>query len=104
MKIPWVPLVVAATLVAVVVILFNSMDSGLKVFGQPRLESLTDLDGNETEVSMAPDGARLVAVASGDLWLFEIASGSRQQLTQSTDKESFPAWAPARLRLLGIYR
>ena len=27
------------------------MDSGRKVFGQPRLESLADLDGNETEVS-----------------------------------------------------
>ena len=99
MKIPWVPLVVAATLVAIVVFLFNSMDSGLKVFGQPRLESLADLDGNETEVSMAPDGARLVAVASGDLWLFEIPSGSRQQLTQSTEKESFPAWTSDGKRL-----
>jgi len=79
MKIPWVPLVVAATLVAIVVFLFNSMDSGLKVFGQPRLESLADLDGNETDVSLATDGVRLVAVASGDLWLFEIPSGSRQQ-------------------------
>jgi Tol biopolymer transport system component len=94
MKIPWVPLVVAATLVAVVVFLFNSMDSGSRVFGQPRLEKLADLEGTETEVSIAPDGSRLIAVASGDLWLFNIAAGSSTRLTQTTDKESFPAWAP----------
>src|SRR5688572_24240207 len=94
MKIPWVPLTVAATLVVVVVFLFNSMDSGPKVFGQPRLEELADLDGVETEVSIAPDGSRLVAIASGDLWLFDIAQRSSQRLTQTADKESFPAWAP----------
>ena len=99
MKIPWVPLVVAATLVTVVVFLFNSMDSVTKVFGQPRIEKVADLDGAETEVSVAPDGTRLIAVASGDLWLFDIASGSRQRLTQTTDKESFPAWAPDGKRL-----
>ena len=94
MKIPWVPLTVAATLVTIVVFLFNSMDSGPKVFGAPLLEKLTDLEGIETEVSIAPDGNRLIAVASGDLWFFDIAQGSRQRLTQTIDKESFPAWAP----------
>lgn len=92
MKIPWIPLVVATTLVVIVVFLFNSMGSNQKVFGQPRLEKLVDLDGTETEVSFAPDGTRLVAVASGDLWLFNIADGSRQRLTQTADKETFPAW------------
>jgi Tol biopolymer transport system component len=99
MKIPWVPLVVAATLVTVVVFLFNSMHSGPTAYGQPRIEKVADLDGAETEVSVAPDGARLIAVASGDLWLFDIASGSRQRLTQTADKESFPAWAPDGKRL-----
>jgi Tol biopolymer transport system component len=99
MKIPWVPLVVAATLVTIVVFLFNSMDSGPRVFGQPRLEKVADFDGDETEVSVAPDGTRLVAVASGDLWLFNIGSGSRQRLTQTVDKESFPAWTPDGKRL-----
>ena len=93
MKIPWVPLGVAATLVTIVVLLFNSMGSGKKAFGQPTLEKLADLDGTETEVSIAPDGTRLVAVASGDLWLFNIADGSRRRLTETNDKESFPAWA-----------
>ena len=92
MKIPWVPLGVATTLVIVVVFLFNSMGSGQKVFGQPMLERLADFEGTETEVSIAPDGMRLVAVASGDLWLFNVADGSRQRLTETTEKESFPAW------------
>jgi len=94
MKIPVVPLVVATTLVVGAIILFNSMSSGQKTFGMPRLERLVDLDGTETEVSMAPDGTRLVAVASGDLWLFNIGDGSRRKLTETADPESFPAWAP----------
>src|SRR5687768_13078881 len=93
MKIPWVPLGVASALVIVVVFLFNSMGSGHKVFGQPMLERLADFEGTETEVSIAPDGMRLVAVASGDLWLFNVADGSRRRLTETTEKESFPAWA-----------
>ena len=99
MKIPWVPLGVAATLVTIVVLLFNSMGSGRKAFGQPTLEKLADLDGTETEVSIAPDGTRLVAVASGDLWLFNIADGSRRRLTETNDQESFPAWAFAGKRV-----
>ena len=94
MKIPVVPLAVATTLVAAAVILFNSASSGRKTFGMPGLERLVDLDGTETEVSLAPDGSRLVAVASGDLWLFNIGDGSRRKLTETTDPESFPAWAP----------
>ena len=100
MKIPWVPLIVATTLIIVVVFVFNSMDSGRPmVFGQPRLEKVADLDGTETEISVAPDGARQVAVASGDLWLFDVTGGPRQRLTQTADKESFPAWAPDGKRL-----
>ena len=94
MKIPVVPLVVATTLVAGAVFLFNSMSSGRKILGPPRLERLVDLNGTETEVSIAPDGSRLVAIASGDLWLFNIGDGSRRKLTETADPESFPAWAP----------
>ncbi len=51
MKIPWVPLVVAATLVTIVVFLFNSMGSGQKVFGQPTLEKACRprWDGNRSQ-------------------------------------------------------
>jgi Tol biopolymer transport system component len=94
MKIPVIPLVVATTLVVIVVFLFNSMSSGRKVFGPPQLEKLVDLEGTETEVSVSPDGTRLVAVASGDLWLFDIGDGSRRRLTETEASESSPAWAP----------
>jgi Tol biopolymer transport system component len=94
MKVPVIPLVVASTLIAGVVYLFNSASSGKMTFGEPRLEKLGDIGGTETEVAVAPDGSRLVAVASGDLWLFNIADGSRQRLTETVEIESFPAWAP----------
>jgi Tol biopolymer transport system component len=95
MKIPVVPLVVASTLVGVVVYLFNSASSGRMTFGEPRLEKLADIaEGTETEVAIAPDGSRLVAVASGDLWLFNTADKTTQRITETTETESFPAWTP----------
>jgi len=94
MKIPVVPLAVATTLIVVVLYLFNSASSGQLTLGEPRLEKLVDLKGAETEVAVAPDGSRLVAIADGDLWLFNIAEGSRQRLTQTTESERFPAWTP----------
>ena len=99
MKIPVIPLAVAATLVGGVVYLYNSANSERTVMGEPRLEKLVDLEGTETEVAVAPDGTRLVAVASGDLWLFDIAGKSRKKLTETTESESFPAWAPDGKRL-----
>src|SRR6185436_10667903 len=74
--------------------LFNSMSSGPKNFGKPRIERLVDIEGVETEVAVAPDGTRLVAVASGDLWLFNLGDGSRRRLTETSTPESFPAFAP----------
>jgi Tol biopolymer transport system component len=99
MKIPVVPLAVATTLIAVVLYLFNSASSGQLTFGEPRLEKLADLEGTETEVAVAPDGSRLVAIVSGDLWLFNIADGSRKRLTQTDEFERFPAWTPDGKRL-----
>lgn len=99
LKIPVIPLVVATTLIAGVLYLFNSISSGRLTFGEPRLEKLVDLGGAETEVAIAADGSRLIAVASGDLWLFNIADGSRKRLTETPESESFPAWAPDGKRL-----
>ena len=56
MKVPWIPLAVAATLVVIVVLLFNSMSSGRKVMGAARVERLVDVDGTETEVTMGRPG------------------------------------------------
>jgi Tol biopolymer transport system component len=94
MKVPVIPLTVATILVIGVIFLFKSMSSGHKVFGKPRLEKLVDLDGTETELTVSPDGMRLVAVASGDLWLFNINDGSRRRLTETEVAETSPAWAP----------
>lgn len=94
MKIPVIPVVVAASLIAIVIFLFHSMSSGQKVFGQPRLEKVVDLEGTEGELTISPDGTRLIAVASGDLWLFTIRDGTRQRLTETTEPETSPAWAP----------
>ena len=94
MKIPVIPLVVATTLIGLVLLLFNSMSSGKKVLGAPKMDRLVDFEGTETEVALAPDGSRLVAVASGDLWLLNLADGTRRRLTETKDEESFPAFAP----------
>jgi Tol biopolymer transport system component len=99
LKIPIIPLVVAGTLIAVVVYLFNSASSGKLTLGEARVEKLADLEGVESEVAVTSDGSRLVAIASGDLWLFNIANGSRQRITQTAESESFPAWAPDGKRL-----
>ena len=99
MKIPVIPLTVAGTLIAIVLYLFNLASSEKTVFGEPRFEKLAELAGTETEVAVAPDGTRLVAIASGDLWLFNVSDGSRQRLTQTTEIESFPAWTPDGKRL-----
>jgi Tol biopolymer transport system component len=99
MRIPIIPLAVAGTLVGVVVYLFNSAASGDRKMTQPRLSVLVDVDGDETEVAVAPDGSRLVAVSSGDLWLVNLADKSRTRLTETREAESFPAWAPDGKRL-----
>jgi Tol biopolymer transport system component len=94
MKIPVIPIAVAATLIILVLFIFNSMSSRPKVLGAPKMERLIDLEGTETEVSLAPDGMRLVAVTSGDLWLFNLADGTRRRLTETAGEEAFPAFAP----------
>jgi len=99
MKIPVIPLAVAAILVVVVLVLFNSMSSGKKVFGPARLERLVDFEGIETEVAIAPDANRLAAVSSGDLWISNVRDGSRQKLAETVDSECFPAFAPDGKRL-----
>src|SRR5690349_14536368 len=98
-KLPVVPLAVAGTLIAIVLYLFNSASSGKMTFGEPRPEKLVDLEGSETEIAVAPDGTRLVAIASGDLWLFNVSDGSRKRLTQTAENESFPAWTADGKRL-----
>ena len=94
MRLPIVPFIVAAAILTVAVYLFNTAKSDRRTLDVPRLTRLADIDGTETEVAIAPDGNRYAVVADGDLWILDIAGGSRQQITQTSDQESFPAWAP----------
>ena len=93
MRLPVIPLVVAVTLLSVVLYLFNSIEP-VRTFDAPLLIRLADIEGIETEVAISPEGNRYVVVASGDLWLFDVPSGSIRQILKTPESESFPAWSP----------
>src|SRR5215471_2095599 len=95
MRLPIVPILIAATLLAAVVYLFNATSGAdRRVLDAPRLTRLADIDGVETEVALSPDGANCAVIADGDLWMLHLADGSRVRLTQTPEQEYFPAWSP----------
>src|SRR5438874_1639920 len=94
MRLPIIPFVVAATLLAGAWYLFTATRPSHKTIDVPKLTRLADIDGIETEVAVAPDGNRFAVVVSGDLWLLDISTGARHQVTQTPETESFPAWTP----------
>src|SRR5207249_4253684 len=83
-----------AVLLSAVWYLFNATRSGERTIDVPRITRIADIDGIETEVAITPDGNRYAVVASGDLWVLNIANGDRKQLTHTPEAESFPAWMP----------
>jgi Tol biopolymer transport system component len=94
MRLPIIPIIVAATLLMAAVYLFNASRSDRRILDVPRLSRIADIDGIESEVAIAPDGGRYAVVAGGDLWLLDVSAGSREQLTRTPELESFPAWSP----------
>ena len=94
MRLPVIPFVIAATLLAAVWYLFTTTRSDRHTLDAPRVARLVDIDGIETEVAIAPDGNQLAVIASGDLWAFNIATGQRKRITQTPEAEFFPAWTP----------
>src|SRR5687767_12173554 len=94
MRLPIIPIIVAATLLMAAVYLFNASRSDRRILDVPRLSRIADIDGIESEVAIAPDGSRYAVVAGGDLWLLDVSAGSREQLTRTPELESFPAWSP----------
>jgi len=56
MRVPIIPFVVAAVLLAGVWYLFNTMRSGQRTLDAPRLTRVADMEGIETEVAITPDG------------------------------------------------
>ena len=85
--------------IVALIYLFDSAASRNLALGAPHLERLADVEGTETEVAIAPDGTRLLAIASGDLWLLDTSSSSNQRLTSTPEPESSPAWAPDGLQV-----
>ncbi|MBF0180368.1 MAG: CHAT domain-containing protein [Magnetococcales bacterium] len=60
---------------------------------------LTDHPGADEEPAISPDGGRLLYVSHatdprGDLYLLDLASGSRTRLSDATRGESAPTWSP----------
>jgi Tol biopolymer transport system component len=94
MRLPIIPLIVAATLLIAAVSFFNSARVDRYSLDVPRLTRLADVEGTESEVAIAPDGNRYAVIADGDLWLLDFATGSRQRITETPEPESFPAWSP----------
>lgn len=94
MRLPIVPLLIAVTLLTGVIYLFNATAPDRRILDVPRLTRLADIDGTETEVAITPDGDRCAVVAAGDLWLLRLSNGSRRQITQTPEAESFPSWTP----------
>jgi Tol biopolymer transport system component len=94
MRLPIIPFVIAVTLLTAVWYLFNSSRPSRRILDVPKLSRLADLDGIETEVAVSLDGQRFAVIVSGDLWLLNLNSGARKQLTRTPESESFPAWTP----------
>src|SRR5262249_16252482 len=99
MRLPVIPFVIATTLLAAVWYLFNATKSDHRTLDVPRLTGLADIDGIETEVSVTPDGNRLAVIVTGDLWVLNLATGNRKQVTQTPEPEFFPNWKPDGTRI-----
>ena len=94
MRLPVVPFIVAATLLTAAWYFFTTTKPDHKIIDVPRLTRLADVDGVETEVDISADGNQYAVVASGDLWILNMSTGGRRQVTRTPEPESFPAWSP----------
>jgi len=94
MRLPVIPLVIAATLFAAAWYLFNATGTRQRILDVPRLNRIADIEGIETEVAIAPDSNRMAVISSGNLWLLNLASGERKQLSKPGEPLFFPNWTP----------
>src|SRR6185436_16349917 len=94
MKLPIVPIVIAATVLLAAIFFLRSSGPTKRVPGAPKLTKLVDIEGVETEAAIAPDGMRLAVIASGDLWLWNMKDGTSQRVTSTPEEESGAAWTP----------
>lgn len=93
MRLPVIPIIVAVSLLLAVYYLFNSVEP-VMTFDVPQLSEVSDIDGVETELAISPDGNQYAVVASGDLWLLNLANNSVRRAFQTPEAEEFPSWTP----------
>ena len=91
-RLPIVPFVIAVTLLTAVWYFLIAARSDRKSIDVPRVTRLADIEGIETETAIAPDGNRYAVIVSGHLWLLDVLTGGRRQITHAMEAESFPAW------------
>jgi Tol biopolymer transport system component len=94
MRLPIIPIVVATVILGTVVYLFNTTGGERRTLDAPRMSMLTDVEGIETEVALSPDGQRAAVISDGNLWIVNLAGGTRSRLTDTPEAESGPAWTP----------
>ncbi|HET9130823.1 MAG TPA: hypothetical protein VFO86_07745, partial [Terriglobia bacterium] len=100
MKVPILPLTIAAVILGAVVYLVSTAKGPARAhFGAPILTRVGEFDGTETEVSIAPDGKQYAAIVSGNVWLLNIGDGSKKQITSTPEPVSFPSWTPDSRRI-----
>jgi Tol biopolymer transport system component len=100
MKVPILPLSIAAVILGVLVYVLSTAKAPQRAhFGAPILTRIGEFDGTETEVSIAPDGKQYAAIVSGNMWLLNIGDGSRKQITATPEPVSFPSWTPDSRRI-----
>ena len=85
MRLPIIPILVAATLLGAVWYLFTATRPDRRTLTAPHLTRLADIEGTETEVAFTPDGESLAVVSSGDLWVLKLSSGEKKQLTHTPE-------------------
>ena len=95
MKVPILPLAIAVVILGAVVYFVGTSKGPARAhFGAPILTRIGEFEGTETEVSIAPDGKQYATIVSGNVWLLNIGDGSRKQITETPEQESFPSWTP----------
>jgi Tol biopolymer transport system component len=95
LSVPLLPFLIAALLLGTVIYFIGYSSGPARAhFGAPTLTRIGDFVGTETEVAIAPDGKQYATVVSGKLWLLNIGDGSRKQITETQEAESFPSWTP----------
>src|SRR5262245_6370205 len=94
MRLPIIPLVVAASLFGAAWYFFNAAGSKHRTLDVPHITRLADIDGIETEAAVAPDGNRIAVIAGGNLWLLNLTTAERKQITKAAESVSFPDWTP----------